>query len=825
MTTTIFIVILVVLLLIVVAVGGFLLYVYWWLIQRATPALDGEVHLSCLDQPVEIRRDRHGIPHIYAQNRADLFRAQGFVHAQDRLWQMEQNRRIARGALAEVFGDAAVEADRFSRIIGFWRAAQAELPTLDAETRHVLDWYAEGINAYTASRPRRVGAEFNLLRIRPEPWSALDTLGNAKVTSWALSLNWESELTRLRLLEGLDPIAAAELEPDYPSINPLTLEGVGNAELTRMLATAGLLLSQYETVKQWLGQTGAGQGSNSWVLAPKNTLTRQPILCSDPHLAVQIPGVWYENHLSCPDYTVSGVSYTGVPGVVLGHNEQIAWGMTNGMIDVQDLYVERPHPDDPTLFEYNGQWERAQVIEEVIQVRRGPPHVEKVVVTRHGPLLTGLLNQDESDGKAPSPSQRLPFALRWAGYEPGQMVRAIINLNQATNWDQFNQALDDWSVPAQNVTFADAQGNIGYRLAGKAPVRDKNLGLVPAPGWTDQYEWSGMIPVAELPRLYNPESGKIVTANNKLVGDDYPYFLGVEFDPGWRAARIEEMLNRKDRHTLRDMEELQLDTSSKYAQALTPWLAIFSSSDEWEMVALNELRKWNFRMDADSVPALVFHYYLLNVMEMIFGDKLGAATRGYLGIASNPLFLIHGFTTRAETKLLELLNEHETSVWYMDVATGRQRRREELLQEALSLAVQQIRQAHGDSKLKWNWGRIHQVRYTHPLGSAPLLRKLFSRGPLPVGGDGATVNVARHAPQLPPGLVQVTASFRQIYAVGAWDQAQTVTTSGQSGHPLSQHYDDQMMMWKEGVYHKMPWSREAVERLTMYRLMLKPTKA
>ncbi len=828
MTTTILIVVFAVLLLIVLAVAGFLLYVYWWLIQRATPALDGEVTLAGLDQPVEIRRDRHGVPHIYAKNRADLFRAQGFVHAQDRLWQMEQNRRIARGALAEVFGYPAVEADRFSRIIGFWRAAQAELATLDAETLQVLDWYTAGVNAYITARPRRVGAEFNLLRIRPEPWTALDVLGNAKVTSWALSLNWESELTRLRLLEGLDPIAAAELEPDYPRLNPLTLAGVGQAELTRLLATAGLLLNQYETVKQWLGQTSAspdaGQGSNSWVLAPKNSLTRQPILCNDPHLAVQIPGVWYENHLSCPDYAVSGVSFTGLPGVVIGHNEQIAWGLTNGMIDVQDLYVERAHPDDPTLFEYNGAWERAQIVEEVIQVRRGPPHIEKVVITRHGPLLTGLLNQDESSAAAQTPSQTLRFALRWAGYAPGQMVRAVLKLNQATNWDEFNRALDDWSVPPQNVTFADTRGNIGYRLAGTAPVRDKNLGLLPAPGWIDQYEWSGMIPVAELPRLYNPDSGKIVTANNKIVGDDYPYFLGVEFDPGWRAARIEELLNKKDRHTIRDMEELQLDTLSRYAQALTPWLTIFNSSDEWEMVALNELRRWNFRMEADSVAALVFHYYLLQVLEMTFSNKLGAATQGYLGMASNPLFLIHGFTMRAETKLLELLDEHATSVWYMDAASNRQRTREEMLQEALRLAVQQIRQAHGDSKLKWNWGRIHQVRYTHPLGSAPLLRKLFSRGPLPVGGDGTTINVSRYAPQLPPGLVQVTASFRQIYEVGAWDSAQTITTSGQSGHPLSPHYDDQMMMWKEGIYHKMPWSREEVERLTMYRLMLKPMK-
>ncbi|MFN8487453.1 MAG: penicillin acylase family protein [Caldilineaceae bacterium] len=822
MTTTMLIDIFAVLLLLVLAVGGFLLYIYWWSIQRATPALDGEMNIPGLAQSVEIRRDRHGVPHIYAQNRADLFRAQGFVHAQDRLWQMEQNRRIARGALAAVFGEAALEADRFSRIVGFWRAAQVELTTLDAETRQVLDWYAEGVNAYIRLRPNRLAAEFNLLRIQPEPWSALDTLGYAKVTAWGLSLNWESELTRLRLLEGLDPVVAAELDPDYVAKNPIILEGVGSAEVTRMLSTAGLLLNQYEQLKQWLGAAASGQGSNSWVLAPKNSLNRRPLLCNDPHLAISIPGVWYENHLSCPGYEVSGVSFTGAPGIVIGHNEEIAWGMTNAMLDVQDLYVERAHPHNPTLFEYAGQWEQAQVIDEVIQVRRGQPHTERVMLTRHGPLISGLIHQER---RAAGSQPTVPLSLRWLGHEPGQLVRAMLKLNQATTWEEFNAALDDWSAPAQNITFADGRGNIGYRLAGQAPIRDKNLGLAPAPGWTTDYEWSGVIPVNELPRLYNPPSGKIVTANNKIVGDEYPYFLGVEFDPGWRAARLEELLTAKERYTIRDMEAIQLDTLSKYAQALTPWLTLYNSDDEWEMVAVNELRKWNFRMDSETVAALVFHYYLLNLLRMTFGDKLGPATRGYLGIASNPLFLIHGFQLRAQTKLLELLNEQEKSIWYMDAASGRQRTRDELLQEALTTAIKQIRENHGDSKLKWNWGRAHQIQYPHPLGSVRLVRNLFNRGPLPIGGDGTTPNVSSYAPQLPMGLTQVIASYRQIYEVGTWDRAQTITTSGQSGHPFSPHYDDQIMMWREGVYHKMLWSREEVERLTMYRLLLKPPQS
>jgi penicillin G amidase len=801
----------VLLVIILLAVGGFLFYLYWWQIQRCVPPLDGELDFAGLNQPVEIRRDKHGIPHLYAQNRADLFRAQGFVHAQDRLWQMEQNRRIARGTLAEVFGEAALDADRFSRIIGFWRAAQQELAQLDAETRQILDWYAEGVNRWIEARPGRLAAEFNLLRVKPESWSALDTIGYAKVMAWALSLNWESELTRLQLLQQLDPVAAAELDPDYPAKNPIILEGVGGETTTRLLSTAGLLLNQYEQLKGWLGVQQGGHGSNSWVLAPKASLNRRPLLCNDPHLAIAIPNVWYENHLVCPDLEVSGVSFPGAPGVVIGHNAEIAWGVTNAFVDVQDLYLEQPHPDDPTRFAYNGEWEEAQVIDEQINIRRRAPHIERVIITRHGPLLDALINQ-----AAPH------LALRWSGAEPGQSVRALLRLNRATDWDEFCAALADWSTPPQNFTFADVRGNIGYLLAGWVPQRTGNPGLTPAPGWSDEFEWGGPVPFAELPRLYNPPSGKIVTANNKPLGDDSPHFLGVDFDPGWRAARLEERLNEKERYTIRDMEEIQLDTVSKFAQALTPWLTLIGSEDPWEKAALAALRKWNFRMETDGEAPTVFHYLLNTLFELVYGDKLGPAKAGYYGIGSAPLFHSFGFYQRAETHLLELLNNHEHSIWYLDVAASRQRNREELLQEALTRAVKLLRQHTGDVTRLWSWGRLHQLRYVHPLGSVRLLRDLFNRGPFPVSGDVYTPNVTRQTPQLPPGLVQVVATYRQIYEVGSWDRAQTVNSVGQSGHPLSPHYDDQIVLWREGVYHAMPWSEEAVRQATAYRLTLRP---
>lgn len=812
-TLSTIITILVILFILVAVFGAFFIYVYWWLVQRPVPQIDGELKFSCLDSPVEVLRDRHGVPHIYAQNRADLFRAQGIVHAQDRLWQMEQNRRIARGTLSELFGKAALDVDRFSRIVGFHRSAQLELETLDDETLQHLTWFCEGVNEYMRQRPGRLAAEFNLLRRQPEPWTPVDILAFAKVMGWSLSINWESELVRVQLLEHADAFRAAELEPEYPEYNPVITEGVGSQDSVRMLSTAGLLLGEYEKLKEWLGPQGARLGSNSWAVAPKHTTTARAILCNDPHLPLTIPGVWYENHLECPDFQVSGVSFPGTPGIIIGHNRHMAWGLTNAFPDVQDLYIERPHPDDPHLFEYNGEWEPAQVLREEIYVRNNPnPHVEEVVITRHGPIISRLV-----EGGTPH-----TLALRWIGHEPGGTVTALLRMNQATNWDEFDEALAEWSVPAQNVTYADVYGNIAYRMAGKVPIRANGLGLVPAPGWTDEYEWTGVIPHQELPHLYNPESGYIVTANNKLTGDDYPYFLGAEYFPGWRARRIEEMLRQKKRLNSQDMEVMQMDTTSLYAESLAPLLTRLQSSDPWEKAALNMLRDWSFRMEPESPAALIFHYVLLHLLDMTFGDKLGPARSGYFGEALSPLFIINGFMHRAETRLLEILTEHEESIWYTDAATGRPRTRDELLQEAFSLSVKRIRKEVNANPRRWAWGRMHQVRYAHPLGSVRILSGFFNRGPFPVGGDGTTPNQTSYQPKLPPGLVQVVASYRQICDVGDWDATITVTTSGQSGHPFSRNYVDQIPMWLEGVYHAMPWTRPAVEQISKHKLVLAP---
>jgi penicillin amidase len=439
------------------------------------------------------------------------------------------------------------------------------------------------------------------------------------------------------------------------------------------------------------------------------------------------------------------------------------------------------------------------------------------VVTRHGPLITNLLPEAER-------SALPPLALRWVGHEAGASLRAVLRCNQATTIDAFEAALEEWDVASQNFVFADVRGNIGWRLAGRIPVRANHVGATPAPGWTGDHEWTGYIPFAELPSLRNPPTGIIVSANNKPVGDEYPYFLGLEFNPGWRAARITELLNERERFSVRDMEEIQLDTMSHFAAEMTRWLTLNNSDDPWEKVSIQALRKWDFRMEVDSMPALVFHYTVLHLLEMVFGDKLGRVRDAYLGGSVTPLFTFSSHIDRAELKLLELLESDESSVWYMEARTGRRRTRDELLQEALSKAVSDLREGVSDSTLKWAWGRSHQVAYVHPLGSVRFLRNAFNRGPIPVGGDHNTIFQTRSTPKLPLGMVQVIPSYRQIIEVGAWERMQSVTATGQSGHPPLATYDDQMVMWREGVYHVTPWRREAVEKAAVQRQQLRPAE-
>lgn len=811
---TALIVLLIVLILVAVA-ALVLVLLYGWTVLRPLARTKGKQVLPGLGGQVEILRDQWGIPHIYATSEADLWQAQGFIHAQDRFWQMELQRRLAQGRLAAIFGAQALEADRLSRTIGFSRAAVQEFEVLDADARAILEAYAAGVNAHLEAIGTRLPAEFSVLRSKPEPWTVVDSLACARVIAWSMSGNWESELLRTLLVERLGPERAAGLEPEYPAGNPTIVPGKEGLQ-----QVAGLLLSQYDLSRHWFGAPGqSGAGSNAWAVDGKHSATGKPILASDPHLPVQMPCFWYENHLETNggenDRTglrLAGVSTPGLPGIWMGHNDAIAWGTTNTPADTQDLYIEQPHPTDPAQFRFQDHWEAAQVLVEWIEVReQAEPVSFPVTITRHGPLLNGLL--DEAERK------RFPsLALHWTGHELHGFLPALLRLNRAQNWSEFQTALQTWTAPTQQFVYADRQGHVGTIMAGLVPMRGEGVGAVPAPGWTGTHEWTGWVPAAELPQVLDPDAGFVVSANHKAAGDEYPHFLSLEWDPGFRARRIADVLKSKPRHTRRDFEVLQNDTLSIPAQQLAAYFSTLNPGNPWERTALRQLVEWNYRTGRESAGAAVYELCYLHLLEKVYGDKLGPALPGYLGQARNPLFSLSNFQGRAPARLLQLLEEDDL-YWY--AAGGRHRTREELLAEVLRDAVKTLLETVGDNPRRWQWGRFHQATFRHPLGTTRL-GWMFSRGPYALDGDNDTVSLAAVPLKLPINFAHVAVAYRQIIDLDDFDRSLSVLNTGQSGQPGSPHYADQIEPWREGEYHPMLWSRTEVEAYLENRLILVP---
>ncbi|MGB2771995.1 MAG: penicillin acylase family protein [Anaerolineae bacterium] len=787
-----------------------LVIVYAWVVLRPLAQHQGSLRLPGLQATVEVLRDRWGIPHVYAGSEADLWFAQGVIHAQDRLWQMELSRRVAQGRLAELFGSQGLEADRLSRTVGLQRSAARELAALPPRPLAALQRYADGVNAIIARLGPRPPAEFTLLRFSPEPWTPLDCLACARVFAWSLSGNWESELLRTTLLARLGPERTADLEPEHAPGVPLTVPGVEGLQ-----QVAGLLLGQYDQMRAWFGAGGQpGAGSNAWAVDGRRAASGKPLLASDPHLAVQMPCPLYENHLevtAADGLRVTGASLPGLPGILHGHNAALAWGLTNAPVDTQDLFVEQRHPTDPRLFRFQEGWEEAQVLIETIRVRgQAQPERLEIISTRHGPLLNGLLPGAEGDYP--------PLALRWSGHEAGGFVHALLGMNRAQTRADFQAAAQQWATPVQNVVYADREGAIASLLVGLVPARSQGLGLAPAPGWTGTHEWSGWVAADALPQALNPASGYVVSANQKLVGDDYPFFLTLEWADGFRARRIADVLRSKPRHTRRDFEVLQNDVLSLPAQQMVSYFSVLNPDDPWERTALRLLVEWNYRADRDSAGAAIFalcHVYLL---QKVFGDKLGPAFAAYLGQAHSALFPLTPFLGRASHRLLQLL-EQPDAYWFANGAHPRTR--DELLQETLTQAVKTLLETVGDNPRRWQWGRLHQAVFRHPLGETRL-GWLFSRGPVAVDGDGATVAQSAFPLKMPLGFVTVASAYRQIIDLDNFDQSLSVLNVGQSGQPGNRHYSDQIEPWREGEYHPLSWSRAQVEEVLERKLILEP---
>ncbi|MBI2887358.1 MAG: penicillin acylase family protein [Chloroflexi bacterium] len=768
---------------------------YYHLALRPLPRREGRVFLRGLDAPAEVLWDQWGVPHVYAQGQDDLFFLQGYLHAQDRLWQMELSRRAGSGRLSEIFGRRTLETDRFLRRVGLHRAARAEAERLDDESAAVLSSYCRGVSTFIRGRRDRLPLEFSLLRFRPEPWRPEDTLVWAKTLGWSLSLNWDTELYRARMIQELGPELAARLEQPYPEGHPLTTPPGATEPLGTPPPIEG-----WESLPAIL----RGGFSNAWAVSGRRSQTGKPLLANDPHLVPQLPSVWYEMHLECPTLRVSGASVPGVPGVVIGHNQHIAWGITASMVDTQDVYVEEFSPDAPGRYRLQDGWEEVSRVREEIRVKGAQrPVVEEVWLTRHGPLIA----------TPRAPGQR-GLALRSTALDPGNLLRAGLELAKASAWDGFSAALGHWSAPCLNFVYADAQGHIGYRLAGLTPRRPPESGLTPLPGWTGDQEWQGFLAPEELPHAFDPPEGFVVNGNNKVAGRNHAAYIAGEWIDGFRAQRIQDLLQTRDTLGPADFRTMHMDALSLPALELLRLLEGLRPTSAPARAALATLRAWDGRVEAESQAAALYEVFRRRLLRNLLAPALGPHIESYFGLRLHPLSVSSAYQFRGASFLLELVRGMGQPG--LSPLTG-SLTLEEAMSRSLEETLAELRQRLGPDPTRWDWGRLHQVTFSHALGEVPMLGWLLNRGPYPVPGDTDTVHQASYSLREPYGATRWLPSFRFIADTSDWDRCQSIHAPGQSGQPGSPHYDNLVSLWRRGEYHPMPFSRPAVEAVAQTR--------
>ena len=773
-----------------------------WLVGRTRlPRIQGNLSMKGIQGKVEILRDRWGVAHVFAASTTDVLFAQGFVHAQERLWQMDFTRRVVSGRLAEVLGEAALPFDRAMRTLSMYVTAGEEARRVPGNFRPLMEAYVAGINAamQQAIEQHKLPVEFLLLGYRPEPWQLADSYGWGKLMSWTLATNWQSEFMRLQIIRRLGPEKAAELEVDLERSWAVILD-------------LGTLLSGGQAADATRRYTGSrsdeGAGSNNWVVHGSRTTTGKPLLANDMHLEMTTPGIWYEIHLRGGELEVAGVSLPGVPLVIAGHNRSVAWGFTDGFPDVQDLYEEhlRQISSGGWEYEFKRQWLPAEVRREEILIKGGKRVVEEVLVTRHGPVINRLFKEAFPD--AP------PLALRWTALDPDDSLLAIYSMNLASDCKEFHEALRHFDNPSQNVVYADTLGNIAYTLNGKIPIRAKGDGTVPAPGWSGDHEWTGTIPFEDLPHLVNPPPGYIATANNQVERPDFPYFLGKDYLVPDRAERILELLAARTRVDVAYFRQMHSDQVAVSARRLANYLGGLQVSDPDLQVVVDGMRTWDGKLGVGSPLGAVYEATVQQAIRLLLEHWLGE-----LGVRIQGKGPFAGQWPEHTWEWFMRLLERPESIWF-DLGNGEHR--DDVLKLALEKAVQFLKKELGPRLQDWEWGKLHRLAFGHVLGSQKPLDRVFNVGPFPIGGDGTTIAASFTSwYDLAPRPV-TGPPFRFIADLSDLEHCWGQLVPGQSGHLASPHYRDGVTPWLTGEYHPMLFNRQEIEKNVEGWLTLNP---
>lgn len=817
---------------------------WFWLTRQAHPKTSGTIKLTGLQQPVEIVRDEYGVAHIYANSTEDLFFAQGYTHAQERFWQMEFQRRTAAGRLSEIFGEATLETDRYLRHFGFIQSTEGAYALLDAETKQAIDAYARGVNAYIGDRdPAQLGLEFRLLNLQGtnwviEPWTPIDSMSWAYMMIFDQASRPNQELTVANMIASMGVDRFTDLRPPYRDDRPTIIDsselgylsGIDTTPLSALdedelsyLLDLSRKLAGTDGVPAFLAaaMTPYGAGSNSFAISGERTDTGQPILANDPHMGVRMPALWYEIGMHCVQksdacpYEFRGFSLPGVPGILIGHNDRIAWGLTNAAYDAEDVYIERINPENPNQYEVDGEWVDMEIRREEIFVQgREEPDVIFVRKTRNGVIASDSMVNASRFGATDEGTEPFALSFAWTGLEPVQTFRAVQMIIRSQNWDDFVEAVRYFEAGKQNVLYADVDGNIGYIMSGKVPVRAGGDGSLPVPGWNDDFRWTGFIPYEDVPKVFNPAQGYIVTANNPQVrAEDYPYLIARFQDQGQRAQRITEMIESDpDTINLADVQAIQTDTGSVSALEVIPYLRGLTIQDPAITAARDRLVGWSGQMQMDSPEAALYNLFWVRLIANTYNDEIlpDYYPDGKDGTMDSMYFIL----------------QEPDNAWWDDQRTADVvESRDEILLRSLTQGYEDGIAQLGEDPSAWKWGDLHTITFrSDTLGSSGIgfIEDIFNRGPFPVNGSEAVPQ--KTCWNANDGFtVTCIPALRQIIDLSDLNNSLMIHSVGQSGHPMHPQYDNFIEDWRNFRYHPSNWSREMAESGEYELLVLQPS--
>jgi len=818
----------------------------FWEVNRAFPDYDGEVELPGLEASVSVLRDDKGIPQIYADTAEDLFRAQGFVHAQDRFWEMDFRRHVTSGRLSELFGDGQVETDTFLRTLGWRHVAEVELTLLSPESRRYLQAYADGVNAYLGSRSAgELGLQYTLLGLQgvdhvPAKWSPVDSLAWLKAMAWDLRANMEDEIQRTLLSSQLPLERVEQLYPAYPYdrqqpiVDDAAMPAATQASLAPTARTIAAEVPGTEAadaltrVQEALHRlptllgTGDGIGSNSWVVDGSRTTTGMPLLANDPHLAPTQPSVWYQVGLHCRERTdacpfeVAGFGFSGLPGVVIGHNDRVAWGVTNLGADVSDLFLEKVTGDSYAV--PGGGSEPLTTRTETIKVAGADDVTVHVRSTRHGPIVSDADETLRDVGEVAPAPDRAPdetyaVALRWTALDPGRTADSIFAINRARGWDDFRAAVALFDVPAQNMVYADVDGHIGYQAPGRIPVRSGGDGRWSAAGWTGVGDWTGWLPYEQLPSVLDPAEGFVVTANNAVIGAAYPHFLTEDWSYGYRSQRIRTRIESAKPLDAQAMADIQMDTWNGNAATLVPYLLEVEGLDGYYGDGQRLLRDWDLMQPPDSAAAAYFNAVWRSLLRLTFWDEVPRDAR-----------------PDGEDRWFEVVRgllERPDDPFWDDVRTKATETRDDVLHKAMRQSRDEMTRRLAKDADDWEWGRLHTLSLEdQTFGTSGIgpVEAIFNRGPVATGGGSAIVQ-ANGWDAAMGYQVDAVPSMRMVVDLSDLDASRWIDLTGVSGHPFHDHYADQTELWRDGRTLAMRFDPESIENAAEHTLTLVPQRA